>query len=478
MPGLCPFGRSGREMDMSNGNNIFDGIDKALDVVDQAVKDRNYSDMSRQIKEIFEPYTKGFFNDPRQQSSRPYQGGHMDRHGNAFTGTYTKSGQRGYNGYPPVTGTVHPRPAPVQQPVLRRPARASAQSPYFKNAGILGSRFSFGSGLALAIISGAAFITSAVFTATHQFPFLGILGTVALGIATAGFAVMSLFGNKGAEQVKRYEKYRSVLEKDLYADIDVIVQKTGIPEKTVRKDLKKMTESGLFRQGHFDKKETCFIASDELYDQYLKTEEYAESVRKEKAAAEQAEKAAYGEVPDEVRELLQKGNGYIRRIQQANEVIDDVSVSEKLARMENIVTRIFEEVKKDNSLAGNLNMFMDYYLPTTDKLIRAYTDMDSQPLQGENIRKAKQEIEGTLDTINDAFENLLDSFFRERALDVTTDISVMKTIMRQEGLTPDDLAEIERRTKERKKMETGPTLEELSGQIREMEKVPAGTPLE
>ena len=131
--------------------------------------------------------------------------------------------------------------------------------------------------------------------------------------------------------------------------------------------------------------------------------------------------------------------------------------------MENIITKIFAEVRANPSLASNLSMFMDYYLPTTTKLINAYAEMDAQPVQGGNIQSAKKEIENSLDTINDAYENLLDSFFKEQALDVATDISVMKTMMKQEGLTPDDLEEIRRKEEMRKEIEEGPTLQEMQG---------------
>ena len=78
---------------------------------------------------------------------------------------------------------------------------------------------------------------------------------------------------------------------------------------------------------------------------------------------------------------------------------------------------------------------MEYYLPTTWKLIDAYRVLDQQSIQGENISSSKKEIRDTLDTINEAFENLLDSFFRNTAWDVSTDISVLKTMLAQEGLT-------------------------------------------
>ena len=89
-------------------------------------------------------------------------------------------------------------------------------------------------------------------------------------------------------------------------------------------------------------------------------------------------------------------------------------------------------------MIDDLHKFMDYYLPTTMKLLNAYEELDKQELTGEHVQSAKTEIENTLDTINDAFENLLDSFYKETAWDVSSDISVLKTMLAQEGLTGKD----------------------------------------
>lgn len=81
---------------------------------------------------------------------------------------------------------------------------------------------------------------------------------------------------------------------------------------------------------------------------------------------------------------------------------------------------------------------MDYYLPTTVKLLEAYQELDKQPVQGENILSSKSEIEGTLDTLNTAFEKLLDDLFQDTAWDVSSDISVLRTMLAQEGLAKDE----------------------------------------
>ena len=111
---------------------------------------------------------------------------------------------------------------------------------------------------------------------------------------------------------------------------------------------------------------------------------------------------------------------------------------EKLYRLEAVVTRIFDQVEREPKSAPDLHKMMSYYLPITRKLVDAYRDLDRQTVEGQNITKTKQEIKASLDTINTAFENLLDSFFQDTAWDVSSDITVLKTMMAQDGLMEKD----------------------------------------
>ena len=88
---------------------------------------------------------------------------------------------------------------------------------------------------------------------------------------------------------------------------------------------------------------------------------------------------------------------------------------------------------------------MDYYLPTTVKLLKAYEELDAQPVQGTNIMNSKKEIENTLNTIDAAFEKLLDSFFEQAAWDISSDISVLHNMFAQEGLTESEFEKMSKR---------------------------------
>ena len=119
-------------------------------------------------------------------------------------------------------------------------------------------------------------------------------------------------------------------------------------------------------------------------------------------------------------------------------MIPGQEISNKISRMELIIKNIFKRVQTHPEIVPDLKKLMDYYLPTTVKLLDAYAELDAQPIQGENITSSKREIEETLDTLNQAFEKLLDSIFKDTAWDVSTDISVLQTLLAQEGLTGDD----------------------------------------
>lgn len=142
----------------------------------------------------------------------------------------------------------------------------------------------------------------------------------------------------------------------------------------------------------------------------------------------------------ECREILEEGYRYIQHIHECNEKIPGEEISAKLDRLELVVTKIFHEMEKNPSIAGDLKKLMSYYLPTTTKLLDAYCEMDAQPIVGRNIENTKKEIEDALDTINTAFENLLDSLFQDEAWDISSDITVLHTMLAQEGLAGNDFA--------------------------------------
>ena len=204
-----------------------------------------------------------------------------------------------------------------------------------------------------------------------------------------------------------------------------------------------MIAKGWFSEGHVDEQETCLITSDETYRQYIETKKAQEE--RDRLQPQKQEK-----VSAEVQSVLDLGNDYIKKIRMSNEAIPGEEISAKISRMELLVRKIFERAEEHPEVIPDLKRLMDYYLPMTVKLLDAYEQMDSQPIQGETISQSKREIEETIDTLNTAFEKLLDSIFEDTALDVSSDISVLQTILAQEGLKEDDFTRMKREADSKK----------------------------
>lgn len=261
----------------------------------------------------------------------------------------------------------------------------------------------------------------------------------AFGLFTLIFAVMAGTGTGMTLSVGRFRKYVSVLKDREYCDVKELAQKTGRSVKVVTKDIRKMIKKGWFCQGHLDEKESCLMVSDEAYRQYTGLMDRMRREKAEKEAAAEKQKQEYEKLSPEVQKVIKAGDDYVRKIREANDAIPGEEISAKISRMEMLVDRIFDRVEQNPESVNDIRKLMEYYLPTTIKLLDAYEELDSQPVQGENIISSKREIEKTIDTLNTAFEKLLDDLFQDTAWDVSSDISVLETMLAQEGLTEDGL---------------------------------------
>jgi len=135
--------------------------------------------------------------------------------------------------------------------------------------------------------------------------------------------------------------------------------------------------------------------------------------------------------------LIAQGRAYVRRLRAANERIDSQPVSEKLARMEHTVDKIFDYIAVHPEKTPSIRRFMEYYLPTTLKILESYAEMEEQGIAGENISESMQRTEQILDTINIAFDRQLDGLFSDQALDITTDITVLENMLAAGGIPTD-----------------------------------------
>lgn len=229
---------------------------------------------------------------------------------------------------------------------------------------------------------------------------------------------------------RRYSHYHNILRYRSIEIVDDLADMIEVDRKLVEGDLAKAVKNKIIPQGHFGKNNVIFMVSDDVFEKY--TEKRAVYDRYFKNLIEERERMNVR--TKETEELLEQGQEYVEKIRDTNDLIKDKEISNKLDRMEKVVAAIFHEVDINPAQSNKLGVFMGYYLPTTEKLLEAYLELDEKEVKGKSVKKTKVDISNALDSINIAFESLLERFYEEQERDISSDIFAMEAIMKQEGL--------------------------------------------
>ncbi len=381
------------------------------DIIDQAIKSKNYQELSRTITHTIDKATSA-------GSDALWKA--LDLSGTMRARSTTRQTT--------VTTTADASPQPSKAPLPALYGSPNGQTA----AGILKTFFG-------GIMTVAGFTLSLI---SGIFSLVGMAGSMVVplcfGVGFLGLGSWLLTGGiRVLGRVSRYKVYLKTLGQKTHMSLERLARSVGKNEKFVRKELSGMISEGLFLEGHWDKEQKNLITSDETFQSFEQSRMELEARQREEAARA-AVTAQPQAVSPKVQEVLDRGNAYLQEIRRCNDEIPGEEISAKIDRMDAIVLRIFERAEAHPEIIPDLKKLMDYYLPMTIKLLNAYAEMDRQPIQGETIQTSKQEIDATLDTLNLAFEKLLDSVFQDTAMDVSSDISVLHTLLAQEGLTGDD----------------------------------------
>lgn len=141
----------------------------------------------------------------------------------------------------------------------------------------------------------------------------------------------------------------------------------------------------------------------------------------------------------ELDKMIRDGALAVEEMKRLDENIEDEKISQAIRELERTSQAIFQQVREAPEKLPQIRKFMDYYLPTTLKLLNAYDRMSSVGVGGENIDGTKERVEQMMGTIVTAFEKQLDSLFGSEALDVSADITVLETMLAREGLAGDQM---------------------------------------
>lgn len=278
--------------------------------------------------------------------------------------------------------------------------------------------------LCIAFVGAATALFSVVFQ---------INALIVTAISFLGILFNVLIIGSSINKIKFYFRYSLYYKILRFRNIEIIEDLCVYAKqnrKQVLKDLKKAIKLKLIPQGHFGRNHMFLMLSDEVYQDYQsKKAAYDRYYRKQLE-----ERARMKERTKEMAHIMELGNQYVEKIRDISGLIKDKSLVANLQRMEDLVSMIFHELDINPKQAQNLGLFINYYLPTTEKLLNAYVDLDEKRIQGNSTKSAKKQIRDSVENLNVAFESILEQFYHEKEMDISSDISAMEAIMQQEGI--------------------------------------------
>ena len=240
-----------------------------------------------------------------------------------------------------------------------------------------------------------------------------LLGTFVCGGFLAGGIVTLVSGLRMKKRTKRIARYLAVIGERDYVSLDELSTVVGKRHKTVEGDLEYMIEKGLLG---------TFAYVDSGRGVLFRSAAAAGKYKAEKSGGENL-------TPREANEGYA---GTLRAIRYANDRIADPVLSEKIDHLEAVAGRIFREIEAHPEKQAQASTFFSYYLPTTLKILNTYAEFDGAGIEGENLKRAKQKIEQTMDTLVAGFDKQLDDLYRSEAMDIDSDIRVMETMLKRD----------------------------------------------
>ena len=406
-------------------NQEVDQLGNSLDhLVQNAVDSSNYRDLSAKIDNLVSQGVDQIQNTIRQGSRMYYD---------------PQTGQ--YQPYQQSRPYQQGRPYQQSQQYRQQTAPGARRDLFVRSGGLLGVGIAcLAAGIILTVLFGIFTAVCIAMMAGGSFMFAA--AGAALGalifflVFLAAGIVFDVFGFGRIKLTQRYKKYVTFLNGRVSTTISDLSYAVQIPEQTVRRDVKKIIQKQWFREGHLDEEEQILMLTHASWEEYCRSEKQRRASRRRQQEEKRREEA-FGNQNPQAMAVLQEGEKYLNEIRACNDAITQPDITEKITRMEILTKKIFDRIREKPEQVDEIQKLMKYYLPTAIKLLHAYEELNAQSVQGENIINSKREIEAALDTLNAAFEKLLDNLFQDIAWDVSSDISVLNTILAQEGLKDD-----------------------------------------
>ena len=232
-----------------------------------------------------------------------------------------------------------------------------------------------------------------------------------LAVALGGGGMLYAAWKKNRKE-QDYQNCVKIVGDKTNIDLDSLAAALGRKQKDVEKDLDDMVDRGYFGEAAYIDK-----ARDVLIIDPAKAE-----VQLKKAAD------LSPEGKDQYQLLLMELDRCIQRIR-------DPGMQQKAMKIRGLSASIFAAVREEPAKRPKIGTFLNYYFPQTLKLLNSYGDIENKDYQGENLVKTRERIEGAADLLIDAYQRQLDALYLSTSMDVDSDIDVLETMLRRDGLS-------------------------------------------
>ena len=234
-------------------------------------------------------------------------------------------------------------------------------------------------------------------------------------LAAASFIASRVFRNIH----DRFMRVRTIVGNREQLSLSKLAAMAGISVKKAKSTMQKLINRGVFgEEAYLDLEKGTFMRHPAPEEEKPKADENTDSAFDLESAEQEKNYRAI-----------------ILEIRRLNDEIRDFAVSERIYRIEEHTQNIFDYVTEHPEAKGQIRTFMNYYLPTTLKLLESYSRIEKVGVAGENMKKSKENIENILDMLVVGFEQQVDQLFRNESMDIDSEISVLETMMKQDGLS-------------------------------------------
>ncbi len=247
----------------------------------------------------------------------------------------------------------------------------------------------------------------------------GVLWRILQWIAVALGGGGMLFAARSKDRKERlYQNIVKLIGDKAYVDLKSLSSAAGVKQKTLIRELDEMLERGyLPATAYLDNAKGLLIIDQIKAEDQIATNAVEETQREE-----------------DKYDLL------LKEMERACGRIQDRDMLEKAVQIRGLAAAIFNAVRNDPEKQPQISSFLNYYFPTTLKLLDSYADFEEKGFQGDKLSQTKERIEATMDTIISAYRKQLDNLYLSDTLDVDTDIDVLETMIKRDGLSESDFS--------------------------------------